>query len=144
MPVVCANVNSQDSNINSTVKPYHVFPEYSLAVVAVTTETIPAISNPADSTVFADPVNTTQFWVDYVYANENVTRVVVMTHIGYENDIELAKNTKGVHLVIGGHSHTLLGDMEGAEGKYPTIETNLDGEEVFVVTAYVFSALFPF
>lgn len=59
-----------------------------------------------------------------------------MTHIGYDKDIELAKKTRGVHLILGGHSHTLLGDMEGAEGKYPTIEKNLDGEEVFIVTAY--------
>lgn len=37
---------------------------------------------------------------------------------------------------MGGHSHTLIGDMEGAAGKYPTIAKNLDGEEVFIVTAY--------
>jgi 5'-nucleotidase len=59
-----------------------------------------------------------------------------MTHIGYDKDIELAKKTRGVHLIVGGHSHTLLGSMEGAEGPYPTIEKNLDGEEVFVVTSF--------
>jgi len=37
---------------------------------------------------------------------------------------------------MGGHSHTLLGDMEDAEGKYPTIVKNKDGDEVFIVTAY--------
>jgi 5'-nucleotidase len=37
---------------------------------------------------------------------------------------------------MGGHSHTLLGDMEDAEGKYPTIVENQDGDEVFIVTAY--------
>lgn len=37
---------------------------------------------------------------------------------------------------MGGHSHTLLGDMEDAEGDYPTIVRNQDDEEVFVVTAY--------
>jgi 2',3'-cyclic-nucleotide 2'-phosphodiesterase (5'-nucleotidase family) len=38
--------------------------------------------------------------------------------------------------VIGGHSHTLLGHFPEAEGDYPTIVTNLDGEEVFIVTAW--------
>lgn len=75
--------------------------------------------------------------VDLVKATQNVTRIVALTHIGYEADIEMAKKTKGIHLIIGAHSHTLLGDMEGAEGKYPTIETNEDGDEVFIVTAYV-------
>jgi 2',3'-cyclic-nucleotide 2'-phosphodiesterase (5'-nucleotidase family) len=37
---------------------------------------------------------------------------------------------------MGGHSHTLLGDMPKAEDKYPTIIENKDGDEVFIVTAY--------
>jgi 2',3'-cyclic-nucleotide 2'-phosphodiesterase (5'-nucleotidase family) len=37
---------------------------------------------------------------------------------------------------MGGHSHTLLGDMPKAAGKYPTIVENKDGDEVFIVTAY--------
>jgi 2',3'-cyclic-nucleotide 2'-phosphodiesterase (5'-nucleotidase family) len=37
---------------------------------------------------------------------------------------------------MGGHSHTLLGDMPNAKGKYPTIVDNKDGDEVFIVTAY--------
>jgi 2',3'-cyclic-nucleotide 2'-phosphodiesterase (5'-nucleotidase family) len=37
---------------------------------------------------------------------------------------------------MGGHSHTLLGDMSNAKGKYPTIVDNKDGDEVFIVTAY--------
>lgn len=58
-----------------------------------------------------------------------------MTHIGYEKDQELAASTRGIDIIIGGHSHTLLGDMEKAEGKYPTIVQNLDGEDVFIVTS---------
>jgi 2',3'-cyclic-nucleotide 2'-phosphodiesterase (5'-nucleotidase family) len=59
-----------------------------------------------------------------------------MTHIGYEKDIELAQKTRGVHLIVGGHSHSLLGPYKDAEGPYPTITRNLDGEEVFVVTSH--------
>lgn len=52
--------------------------------------------------------------VDYVLANENITRIVLITHIGYDDDIALAKNTRKVHLIVGGHSHTLLGNFTGA------------------------------
>ncbi len=38
--------------------------------------------------------------------------------------------------IMGGPSHTPLGDFEGAEGPYTTIKKNKDGEEVFIVTAY--------
>ncbi|KAG5642779.1 hypothetical protein DXG03_002124 [Asterophora parasitica] len=135
-PVVCANIDTQEPTINATVKPYKVFPEHKTAVIAVTTDTIHSISNPNKDTVFSDPIATAQYWADYVYEHEDVERVVAMTHIGYEVDLELARKTKGIHLIVGGHSHTLLGDMEGALGKYPTIEKNLDGDEVFIVTAW--------
>ncbi|KAG5651016.1 hypothetical protein H0H81_010222 [Sphagnurus paluster] len=135
-PVLCANINTKESTINSTVKPYKVFHQYGLAVIAVTTDTTPSISNPSPDTTFSDPIATAQYWTDYVYEHEHVERVILMTHIGYEVDIELAKKTRGIHLIVGGHSHTLLGDMDGALGKYPTIATNLDGDEVFIVTAW--------
>lgn len=67
---------------------------------------------------------------------KGVNRIIALTHIGYDKDIELAQKTRGIDLIVGGHSHTLIGDMEGAAGKYPTIAKNLDGEEVFIVTAY--------
>lgn len=79
-----------------------------------------------------------QATIDRIRAETNITRIIAMTHIGYEVDKEMAQKTRGLHLIVGGHSHTPLGDFEGAQGPYPTIETNLDGEEVFVVTALVF------
>jgi 2',3'-cyclic-nucleotide 2'-phosphodiesterase (5'-nucleotidase family) len=50
--------------------------------------------------------------------------------------MKLAQATTGLQLIMGGHSHTLLGDMPNAKGKYPTIVDNKDGDEVFIVTAY--------
>lgn len=56
---------------------------------------------------------------------------------GYEQDLLLARSTRNLHLIVGGHSHTPLGgDPSYSVGPYPTIATNLDGDEVFVVTSY--------
>jgi 2',3'-cyclic-nucleotide 2'-phosphodiesterase (5'-nucleotidase family) len=74
--------------------------------------------------------------IDLIKSSTNVTRIAAITHIGYDVDIKLAQETSGLFLIMGGHSHTLLGNMEGAEGKYPTIEKNKDSDEVFIVTAY--------
>lgn len=44
------------------------------------------------------------------YKNVDIDFTVLLTHIGYENDMELAKALKpewGVDVIIGGHSHTL-------------------------------------
>jgi len=45
------------------------------------------------------------------YKNDDIDLTIVLSHIGYESDIELAKMLKpewGVDLIIGGHSHTIL------------------------------------
>jgi 5'-nucleotidase len=45
------------------------------------------------------------------YKNDDIDLTILLTHIGYESDIELAKLLKpewGVDLIIGGHSHTIL------------------------------------
>lgn len=45
------------------------------------------------------------------YKNDDIDLTILLTHIGYEADIELAKMLKpewGVDLILGGHSHTVL------------------------------------
>ncbi len=45
------------------------------------------------------------------YKNDDIDVTILLTHIGFESDIELAKMLKpewGVDMIIGGHSHTLL------------------------------------
>lgn len=48
-----------------------------------------------------DPVEVIQRTVDEIEANENVTRIIAMTHIGYAEDIDLAARTRGIHLILG-------------------------------------------
>lgn len=74
--------------------------------------------------------------IDEIKSTTNITRIAAITHIGYDEDQKLAQATSGLQLIMGGHSHTLLGDMTNAKGKYPTIVDNKDGDEVFIVTAY--------
>ncbi|MBM3706584.1 MAG: bifunctional metallophosphatase/5'-nucleotidase, partial [Actinobacteria bacterium] len=45
------------------------------------------------------------------YKNNDIDLTILLTHIGFESDIELAKMLKphwGVDMIIGGHSHTIL------------------------------------
>lgn len=45
------------------------------------------------------------------YKKDDIDLTILLTHIGYESDIELAKMLKpewGVDMIIGGHSHTIL------------------------------------
>ncbi|KAK4243714.1 Metallo-dependent phosphatase-like protein [Corynascus novoguineensis] len=135
-PILSANIVSDNKVLNRTIKPFHIFPQYDLAVIGVTTDTTPGISSPGEGTKFTDPVAAVQNTVDLIRSTTNITRLAAITHIGYEEDQRLAQQTTGLHLIMGGHSHTPIGDFEGAEGPYPTIVENKDGDEVFIVTAY--------
>ena len=45
------------------------------------------------------------------YKNDDIDLTILLTHIGFESDIQLAKLLKpewGVDMIIGGHSHTIL------------------------------------
>jgi len=136
-PTISSNVHTDNRNLAKALLPYKIYKKHDLAVLAVTTETTVGISHPGNGTEFEDPVEAAKRTVKVIKKeNRNIKRIVALTHIGYDKDIEFAKATSGISLIIGGHSHTLLGDAPAAKGKYPTIETNVDGDEVFIVTSY--------
>lgn len=134
-PVISANIVSDNAVLNETIKPFYIYEQYQLAVIGVTTDTTPSISSPGKNTKFLDIVSSVQNTIDLIKSTTNITRIAAITHIGYEEDQKLAEATSGLFLIMGGHSHTPLGDFDGAEGKYPTIVDNKDGDEVFIVTA---------
>ncbi len=63
--------------------------------------------------------------------------VVAVTHIGYTkgndktSDPELARASKDIDIIIGGHSHTLIDPNE--PDKYPSIVENAQGRPVLIV-----------
>ncbi|MBQ4326305.1 MAG: bifunctional metallophosphatase/5'-nucleotidase [Mailhella sp.] len=66
---------------------------------------------------------------------QGVKHIVVVTHIGLPADRELARSVDGVDIIVGGHTHSFIGEGEGAEGPYPIVEKSPSGQPVLVVTA---------
>lgn len=135
-PILSSNLKSAHPTLNATVKPYAVFEDYNLAVIGVTTPETLQLSSPSNGTTFTDVTVAVQNAIDEIHATTGIQRIVALTHIGYTEDIKLAQQTTGLSLIIGGHSHTPLGNFTGAQGSYPTLVNNTAGDEVFVVTAY--------
>lgn len=136
-PVVSSNIHSLNTKLAESLAPYMIFSGHKVALLALTTETTSTISHPSNLTTFEDPIVAAQRTVKHIKEfNPKINRIVALTHIGYQQDIALAKATTGISLIIGGHSHTLLGNMTGSKGPYPTIVKNRDGNDVFVVTSY--------
>ncbi|MBK1646199.1 hypothetical protein CKO25_16410 [Thiocapsa imhoffii] len=99
-------------------------------------------SQPLPTTQFLDEVETAQAYVDELSAM-GIDNIVLVTHYGYENDLALARAVTGVDVIVGGDSHTLLGNLGEyglpAAGDYPTLTLNADGDPVCVVQAWQYS-----
>ena len=99
-------------------------------------------SNPDETTMFLDEVTTAQKYADELKA-QGVDRVILLSHYGYDNDLALAQKTSGIDIIVGGDSHSLLGDLSNlglnSNGSYPTMVSDASGNDVCVVTAWQYS-----
>lgn len=57
------------------------------------------------------------------FSEEGIDRVIVLSHIGYQNDIEIAKSVEGIDIILGGHSHDLVEDLNVGENLIISKET---------------------
>jgi 5'-nucleotidase len=101
-------------------------------------------SSPDETTRFLDEAETSQKMVNEL-KQAGVNRIIIMAHYGYENELKLAATIDGVDVIIGGDSHTLLGDFEdiglNSAGPYPTIVQGVGGKSVCVATAWQYSQI---
>src|SRR5690606_10133660 len=104
-----------------------------IGIIGATTEDTPEIASTGDIE-FHDVIQYVRGASEALDA-AGVNKIILLSHIGYTVDLEVAAALPLVDVIVGGHSHSLLGDMEGAAGPYPTMVTNPDGVEVPVVQA---------
>lgn len=102
-------------------------------------------SSPDATTQFLDEAETAQKYIDILKKKHNVNKVVLITHYQYENDKILATKLDGVDVIIGGDSHSLLGDFKkyglNPVGDYPTKVKDKSGNLVCVAQAWEYSAV---
>lgn len=105
-----------------------------IGIIGATTEDTPEIASPGD-VEFHDVIQYVRGASEALDA-AGVNKIILLSHIGYTEDLNVAASLPLVDVIVGGHSHTLLSNTaEGAAGPYPTMVTNPVGVEVPVVQA---------
>ncbi|WP_022964376.1 5'-nucleotidase C-terminal domain-containing protein [Halopseudomonas pelagia] len=150
-PVLAANVKPQvgtplaPSAVDDYIKPYTVREVDGVQVGIIGIDISGKTTNssrPLDSTEFLDEIQTAQDVINELQS-QGVEHIVLLTHQGYENDKSMAANLSGVDVIIGGDSHSLLGDFStlglASSGDYPTRATNADGDLVCIGQAWEYS-----
>lgn len=107
-----------------------------VGIFGIVLEDMPSITYPGKELVFLPEVDIAREMVD-LFTSQGVDRIVMVSHIGYERDMEIARTVDGIDVIVGGHSHSILGDFSSAglasEGPYPTMVASPSGRPTVVV-----------
>lgn len=140
-PLLAANLDvSSDTELAGLIKPSTVLEVGGerIGIVGAITPELLRISTPGPGVKLLDLVTSVQRAIDEL-TEAGVDKVILLSHLGYEADKELAPQLRGVDVIVGGHSHTLLGTVAGLPqpfGPYPTVAKDRDGNTVLIVQAW--------
>ncbi|GEA61513.1 bifunctional metallophosphatase/5'-nucleotidase [Vibrio comitans] len=109
-----------------------------VAVVGMVLEDMPSISPETGDVQFMGEIETAQKVVNELQEH-GIDKIVLLTHLGLSRDVRIAENVDGIDVIVGGHSHTLMGDFTnlgmGDNAEYAQIVTTPNGGETCIVQA---------
>ena len=127
-PVVCANYDFSPFEAGKYIKPYTVVKKAGkkIGIIGLLTDITSVVSREiADRVPKFDTAEVLNKWAKHLREVEKCDLVIALTHIGYTEDTQLVPLSRGVDLVVGGHSHTFLREIQ--------YRNDLDGKAVPIV-----------
>ena len=128
-PIVCSNYDFADTELKDLVKPYVVLKRRGVKIGLF------ALCPPLEGLVFTknygplrflDPVEVTNQMVDILRNQKKCDYVICLSHLGWQvseyPDNRFIEQTRGVDLVLGGHTHTYFDELQ--------YENNADGRPI--------------
>jgi len=132
---VSANYDFSNTVMDTHVKPYKTFIKEGVKIgvfgLGIELNGL-VIKKQYKETEYLDPIEIAQDMSRILKEKEKCDLIICLSHLGYHyknlpdkaSDLNLARATRNIDLIIGGHTHTFL--------PKPTIEKNADGENVLV------------
>lgn len=81
-----------------------------IAVFGLSIDKMQDIANVDPDTPFMDTFETAINTVAAIQ-KQGINKIIVVSHLGYDVDKQLAAKVDGISLIIGGHTHTMQGDL---------------------------------
>ncbi|PNQ72690.1 metallophosphatase [Hanstruepera neustonica] len=130
-----ANYDFSNTIMDGHVKPYQVFIKdgIKIGVFGLGIQLQGLVNKKLyKETVYLNPLEISQDMSRILKEDEKCDLIICLSHVGYDyngnpdivSDLMIAKNSKNIDLIIGGHTHTFLPE--------PTIVTNSIGAKVLV------------
>ncbi len=106
---------------------------HKIGLIGVVTEDVVDLSSPGDNIIFTDAITAVQAEVDLL-TSQGIGIIILLSHSSYEIDKEIAANTTGVDVIVGGHDNAYLSNIsDRAKGPYPTVVNNTQ-----IIQAYAY------
>ncbi|MEL7639086.1 MAG: bifunctional metallophosphatase/5'-nucleotidase [Solidesulfovibrio sp.] len=137
-PMLAANVDVEHSQeLKGLVAPYVVLDiaGRKVGIVGATQPKADRISSPGPDVAFPAFIPSLAKAVAAL-KSQGVDIVIVLSHAGFSGDKKLAASVPGIDVIVGGHSHVLLGNgYPEAVGPCPLVVDGPDGGRTYLVTA---------
>jgi 5'-nucleotidase len=123
-PIVCSNYDVEGSPLEGLVKPYITLMRDGVKIgvfaVCPPMKGLVATKN-YGKLKYLDPAVTAQKYIDILRRKEQCDVVICLSHLGWKetepHDEQIISKIEGCDLVLGGHSHTYMEEMEYAPDK---------------------------
>ncbi len=123
-PIVCSNYDFADTELKDIVKPYIIITRkgVKIGVFALCPPLVGLVSTKNYGSLrFLDPAETANKMVRLLKGKKKCDLVVCISHLGWQKteypDERMIEQTSGIDLVLGGHSHTYMKELEYVNNK---------------------------
>ncbi len=111
-----------------------------VGIVGAVPDELLTIILPIPGLAVLDYVKSIQAEVDSL-TKQGVNKIILVSHAGLEQDRATAPKFRNVDVIVGGHSHTLLGqvnipDFDGSRGEYPVVSKDANNNPLVIVQAW--------
>ncbi len=142
-PVLSANLDvSANRDLSTSIKPHaiKVIGGQKIGLIGATTPDLPSISSPGPTVKLLALVPAIEKSIQAL-RSEGVNKIILLSHLGYDLEKEVARTCSGLDVIVGGHSHSYLGQATGISGfasphgPYPTVVESRESK-VLLVSAW--------
>ncbi len=92
------------------VKPYVIkeLKGIKIGIIGLITDETPIYTHPDNvkGVIFQSPFDAATTWIKEL--RKRVDIIIILSHLGFHNDMILAQKVDGIEIIIGGHSHTRI------------------------------------
>jgi 5'-nucleotidase/UDP-sugar diphosphatase len=143
-PVLAANMDIlQEPALAGMVKPYTVVESGGqlIGVIGLVTPDIAHKGQTVRNINISSPLDAVRKYVAELN-RQGINKIIILSHLGYAEDVAMAGSVSGIDVIVGGHSATFMGGNEfeqiglKPDMPYPAELKGPDGDRVLIVHAW--------